>query len=47
MLLLLGLVLGVSVFAPNLVVALLVVLVTVGALGVALWILSQFPNPFR
>jgi hypothetical protein len=46
-LVLLGLVLGVAVLAPKLLVALLVLLVTVSALAVALWILSQFPNPFR
>jgi hypothetical protein len=46
-LILVGLVLGVALFAPNLLVAVLILLVTLGALGCALWILSQFPNPFR
>jgi hypothetical protein len=43
----LGLVLGVAVFAPKLLVAVVALLVSVSALAVALWMLSQFPNPFR
>jgi hypothetical protein len=39
--------LGVAVFAPKVLVALLILFVTIGALGVAVWILSHFPNPFR
>lgn len=39
--------LAVAVFAPKLLVAVLVLLVSVSALAVALWMLSQFPNPFR